>query len=154
MLPRTRSLAICGALLLCVAGAAAASPRTNPCDLITRADAAKALGVTPRPGVHAPSNTCAYFGAPAGYVRISFMQGGTSGFAAARKNAQPDVIDVGGIGGTAYYVKGEGEIINAVSHGFWYAVTLHFQSDDVKLANPSKPLPQLIELAKIAASRL
>jgi hypothetical protein len=154
MSPRIRSWAVAAVLVSISSGIALAAPRTNPCDLITRADAANALGITPRPGVHAPSNTCAYFGAPAGYVRISFMQGGMSGFAAARKNARPDVVDVAGIGSTAYYVKGEGEIINAVSHGFWYTVTLHFQRDDARLANPAEPLPQLIKLAKTAASKL
>ncbi|MHB8461692.1 MAG: hypothetical protein ACYDA1_03500 [Vulcanimicrobiaceae bacterium] len=132
---------------------AIAAPISNPCELITRTDAAKALGKMPRPGVHAPSNTCAYFGASTGYVRISFMAGGMSGFIAARKNALPDVVDISGIGSAAYYIKGEGEIINAVSHGTWYAVTLHFQSNDMKLANPPKPLPQEIALAKTAASR-
>ncbi len=155
MLPRIRSLLIATAVLAAShVGAIAAVQTPQPCDVITRTDAAKALGARPRPGVHAPSNTCAYFGASTGYIRISIMAGGMSGFTAARKNALPDVVDIDGIGTDAYYIKDEGEVINAVSHGIWYAVTLHFQSDDMHLSNPPKPLPQEIALAKLAASRL
>lgn len=155
--------------LLCIAFFAVGSadlsnsPKSSPCALITRADATRALGLRPRPGIaapagdyapaNAPNTTCAYFGAPKGYVRVTFM-GNMQNYQDARKRAEPDVVDLQGIGDAAYWIKGDAESIHAIKHGFAYTVTLHYQSDNMSLANPKTPFPQLFKLAKIAASRL
>ena len=71
-----------------------------------------------------------------------------------RKQVAGDVVDLHGIGDAALWVKSDAEIIHVLKHGFAFAVLLHFQSDNAALNDPKMPLPQLIQLATVAASRL
>ncbi len=157
-------LPVLAAGLVAIALAAGAwSPRSNPCALVTRADARRALGVQPRAGVaapasdyappNAPKTTCAYFGAPKGYVRVTYV-GDASSYEAFRKQLAGDVVDLHGIGDAALWVKSDAEIIHVLKRGFAFTVLLHYQSDNAALNDPKAPLPQLIQLAKIAASRI
>ena len=142
---------------------AAPSPKTHPCALITRADAARALGLQPRPGVaapasdyapaNAPDTTCAYFGAPKGFVRVTYM-GDVHDYTDFHNRMGADAIDVHGIGDAAFWIKGNGEMLHVMRHGFAFTVILHYQTGNTTLADPQAPLPQLIVLAKAGASRL
>ncbi|HVA36067.1 MAG TPA: hypothetical protein VNJ51_00485 [Candidatus Dormibacteraeota bacterium] len=149
-----RNLALTVLLAACCTGVAIASPKTNPCELITRADASKALGVPARPGIaysasatpNGPKIGCVYF-SPVGVVRVGFQTGGRAAYDASRKNAQPGETDLSGIGDAAYFIHSS---IIAIKGTFMYVVTLTFQGQ----GEPPSADHRLTTLAKKAASRL
>lgn len=139
-------------------------PGTNPCAVVTRADASAALGVAARPGfaiganrtnislggpITGPNVTCRYRSS-VGEVYLNLLAYGDAASAYERNRQQWfPVMDLTGIGDAAFYTGG-GQIY--VRKGrYVFMVSLTFK----KIVNrPRQPDPRLIALAKKAASRL
>ena len=143
---------------------AGASVAGNPCAVVTRSDASTALGAAASAGFAVGANrTNVSLGAPVTGPKVECRYRASTGtvditvhiYANAKAQYQRErtswspIVDLSGIGDAAFYEGGSG--IYGLKGNTLFFVSLNFKR---RIANPRSPYPQLVTLAKIAASRL
>lgn len=135
--------AICVVFLAFVPAAVSASAATDPCSLLTKADAVKALGGAVTGGHR--GNECSYRLAGTGknvYASADSTSSGIAYFGEVKKTGKP----VSGLGAPAYFLAGSLSILKG---GTLLQVGLITGTGDVATMNPKLPA-----LAKLVLSRL